>query len=138
MMRRFPRRNGPDNACARAEPVRTGAGWHYNGDLTMATFYARTFNFKDSLNLRHHRTSMGKWPMKKFRATLIVLALIFAIPAGTAGAAGPGSFTCLGGSSSAMSTIPAGTYAQVTVTGVCHILGAVTGPAVGPNGTEVI
>jgi len=37
-----------------------------------------------------------------------------------------------------MSTIPAGTYAQVTVTGVCHILGAVTGPAVGPNGTEVI
>jgi hypothetical protein len=37
-----------------------------------------------------------------------------------------------------MSTIPAGTYTQVTVTGICHILGAVTGPAVGPGGAEVI
>jgi hypothetical protein len=76
--------------------------------------------------------------MKRFWATLAVLALIVAMSAGTAGASAPGSYTCSGGSSSIMSTIPAGTYTQVTVTGICHILGAVTGPAVGPNGAEVI
>jgi hypothetical protein len=37
-----------------------------------------------------------------------------------------------------MSTIPAGTYTDVTVTGICHIFGAVTGPAVGSGGAEVI
>src|SRR5438876_3462471 len=82
--------------------------------------------------------------MKRFWATLAVLALLVAMLAGTTGAAGtahaaaPGSYTCSGGSSSSMSTIPAGTYTQVTVTGICHILGAVTGPAVGPGGAEVI
>ena len=66
--------------------------------------------------------------MKRFWATLAVLALMVAMSAGTAGAAAPGSYTCSGGSSSTMSTIPAGTYTDVTVTGICHILGAVTGP----------
>jgi hypothetical protein len=72
--------------------------------------------------------------MNRVWASLAILELVLAISASTADAAAPASFTCSGGTSSSMSTIPAGTYANVTVTGICHILGAVTGPIV--NGTQ--
>jgi hypothetical protein len=76
--------------------------------------------------------------MKRLAAILSILALLVALSAGSAAAAGPGAYTCAGGSNGNMATIPAGTYTSVTVTGICHILGAVTGPAVGPGGAEVI
>jgi hypothetical protein len=76
--------------------------------------------------------------MKKFGATLAVLALIIGMLASPTDAAAAGSFTCSGGTAASPTIIPAGTYTQVTVTGICRILGAVTGPAIGPGGTEVI
>ena len=56
--------------------------------------------------------------MKRFGAILTMLVLILAIAADAADAAGPGSYTCSGGSSSAMNAVPAGTYTAVTVTGI--------------------
>jgi hypothetical protein len=48
------------------------------------------------------------------------------------------SFTCSGGTATSPTIIPAGTYTHVTVTGICRILGAVTGPTIGSGGAKVI
>src|SRR4051812_3963231 len=55
----------------------------------------------------------------------LAAAAALAVPAGPAMAAGPGpmAYTCAGGdfASGTFTTIPSGTYASITVTGVCNV-----------------
>ena len=73
--------------------------------------------------------------MKRLMMVIILLSVM--VVAGLAmaddNAASAGSFTCSGGTATSPTIIPAGTYTQVTVTGICRILGAVTGPKIGPD-----
>ena len=77
--------------------------------------------------------------MKRLMMVIILLSMMM-VGAGLAmagdNAATAGSFTCSGGTATSPTIIPAGTYTQVTVAGICRILGAVTGPIIG--GTQVI
>jgi len=79
--------------------------------------------------------------MKRLLKVIIMLSMVV-VGAGLAMAddntASARSFTCSGGTATSPTIIPAGTYTHVTVTGICRILGAVTGPAIGPGGTEVV
>jgi len=85
---------------------------------------------------------MKESPAMKQLVTVVILLSMVVVGVGLAvaddKAAAAGSFTCSGGTATSPTIIPAGTYTQVTVTGICRILGAVTGPAIGPGGTEVI
>ena len=79
--------------------------------------------------------------MKRLMMVIILLSMMV-VGAGLAmagdNAATAGSFTCSGGTATSPTIIPAGTYTQVTVAGICRILGAITGPKNGPGGTQVI
>jgi hypothetical protein len=78
----------------------------------------------------------GGSAMKRLMMVIILLSMMV-VGAGLAmaddNAASAGSFTCSGGTATSPTIIPAGTYTQVTVTGICRILGAVTGPKIGPD-----
>jgi len=76
--------------------------------------------------------------MNKFGRAFTVLALVVGTLAGPTEVGAAGSFTCSGGTATSPTIIPAGTYSQVTVTGICRILGAITGPKIGPGGSQVI